>query len=57
MTEAFTREATGGPLVHLTVQIPEQMRRRLKAAAANDGTSVRAIVEAAIGRDLENRLR
>lgn len=56
MAQTFTPDADQ-QVVHLTVQVPEQTRRRLKAAAATGGTSVRAIVTAAIERELEDRLR
>ncbi|MFQ6486132.1 hypothetical protein [Brachybacterium epidermidis] len=55
MSKAFPGNGGGGELVHLTLQVPEELRRRLKATAAAEGTSVRAIVTEALERDLENR--
>ena len=45
----------GSDLVHLTVQVPEQTRRRIKTAAARDGVSVREIVLAGIEAELKRR--
>lgn len=42
-------------LVHLTVQVPEETRRRIKMAAARDGVSVREVVLAGIEAELARR--
>lgn len=55
MSTAFPGAGGEGDLVHLTLQVPDDLRRRLKAAAAAEGTSVRAIVTAAIERELDSR--
>ena len=55
MSSAFATSAGEGELVHLTLQVPDDLRRRLKATAAAEGTSVRAIVTEAIERELDSR--
>lgn len=55
MSSAFTAAKGEGELVHLTLQVPDDLRRRLKATAAAEGTSVRAIVTEAIERELDSR--
>lgn len=55
MSSAFVAGKGEGELVHLTLQVPDDLRRRLKATAAAEGTSVRAIVTQAIERELDSR--
>lgn len=45
----------GRELTQLTVQVPRQLARDLKAAAALDGTTLRAIIEAAAAEWLARR--
>ena len=45
----------GEPLVHLTVQVTETLRRELKQAAAADDTSIREIVIQGINAELRKR--
>lgn len=54
MSAAFPAGGGGEDLVHLTLQVPSELRRRLKAAAAAGDTSVRAIVTKAIERELDS---
>lgn len=42
------------PLRHLTVQIPESLRHRLKMAALQEKQSVRDLVTQALSNHLEN---
>lgn len=59
-TEASTMKTAfpapeGEPLVHLTVQVPESLRRQLKQAAAAADTSIREIVLQGITTELRER--
>lgn len=48
MEKALPVHTAEDPLKHLTIQIPESLRRDLKIWAANQGISVRQVVETAI---------
>jgi len=48
MEKAFPPRDVEDPLKHLTIQIPGSLRRDLKVWAANQGMSVRQVVETAI---------
>lgn len=49
------RPEPGRELTQLTVQVPRQLARDLKAAAALDGTTLRAVIEAAAAEWLARR--
>lgn len=48
MEKALPPRDVEDPLKHLTIQIPDSLRRDLKVWAANQGMSVRQVVETAI---------
>lgn len=48
MERAMPTPDQSDPLKHLTVQIPESLRRELKAWAAAQGMSIREVIDAAI---------
>lgn len=48
MEKAMPAPTADDPLRHLTVQVPESLRRELKAWAAAQGLSIREVIDAAI---------
>lgn len=55
MRQAFPDQSGNDPLRHLTLQVPESVRRELKTVASQQGTTVREIVQTAIRKELDLR--
>lgn len=54
MREALAAPDSSDPLRHLTVQIPESLRHRVKRAAVDEKQSVRDLVTEALQKHLES---
>lgn len=54
MKTAFPQTAESDPLRHLTIQVPESLRMRIKMEAARRGVSVRDLATAALVAELDN---
>lgn len=55
MKEALPQHEESDPLRHLTIQVPESLRRELKTRASQQGTTVREIVVTAIQQELNKQ--
>lgn len=55
MKEALPQHEESDPLRHLTIQVPESLRRELKTHASQQGTTVREIVVTAIQQELDKQ--
>lgn len=55
MKDALPQHKDPDPLRHLTIQVPESLRRELKIQASQQGTTVRQIVVTAIQQELDKQ--
>ncbi|WP_394274865.1 hypothetical protein [Luteococcus sp.] len=55
MKDALPQHEESDPLRHLTIQVPESLRRELKTRASQQGTTVRQIVVTAIQQELDKQ--